>query len=170
MMLLLRTSTENRSGTSDSSSGALGSCGPSVWPIWDGIKERSIVTRFVASPLMTRNTLICARSPGESSCLMKASISGIASRGPVTISVLLRGFGVIIDFVEHAGLQDLLALLVHRQEFEHGGATALPGLRGGDHLLQSVRDVDRQRIVDADDLGPIDRTRSARRPAPPPGV
>ncbi len=62
------------------------------------------------------------------------------------------------DFVEHAGPQDLLALLIHRHEFEHGGTTALSGPRGGNGLLQSVGDIGCQRIVDTDDLCSIDRT------------
>ena len=51
-----------------------------------------------------------------------------------------------------------LALLVDGQQFQHGRPAALPGLRSGNRLLERIGHVDRQRIVDAEDLSAIHRS------------
>jgi hypothetical protein len=94
MMLLVRVSSEKRTGTNVVSPSAPANCGPATISSL-GKSTRSISIRFAASPLTILKTLICATAVGESSCSIKADSRSMLSAGAAIIRLFVCGSGVI---------------------------------------------------------------------------
>ena len=148
MMLLVRVSTENRSGTSEVSPSAPASAAPCARRYPRETGSAASATRLLASPLTTRKTLICATATSESSCSIRAANRSMLSGGAVTSSVLLRGFGVISTWDQHAGADQSFLLAVDRQKLQNGRPLVLgPVADCPDGRLERLRDVDGQHVA-----------------------
>ena len=138
MILLLRTSTENRSGASDSSSGAVGNCGPS------GLTDLRRDQRAEHGDQIRRIAVDHAKHFDLSSVAGRVQLfdKGLdqlhRSGRPGDDQRIVAWIWRDAHFAEHPASDDFLPLFVHRQQFQHGRSPALAGLRRRNRLLQRL--------------------------------
>ena len=156
MMLLVRVSTENRTGTNEVSSSAEGNRGPTAVLTDDGISVLSITASEFASAFTTVYTLIWATAERMSSCAIKASTNSMLSGGPVIIRELVRTSGMASTSVSRPDLANRLPSTPNNSNAEVA-CCVVPPRAVRISIPKRLRHVAGQGVFQADNFGLLGR-------------